>query len=77
LTKATSEHAALLVEAIAQRMPPGVHLVLFMITDEGQQFFAALAATMPPEEFAPIIRDWLAKYDAGEVGKATTLRKKH
>jgi hypothetical protein len=51
-------------------LPPGSHLAVFVIADLGDAFEAMLAATLPPDRVAPILRTWLERYERGETTPA-------
>ena len=48
-------------------LPPGGEMVVFVIMDMGENWETGLVATLPPAAFAPVLRDWLARYDAGDA----------
>jgi hypothetical protein len=56
------------VRSIYEELPDGVELVVFVLTDIGPAFEAVVAASISPDAFAPVIRRWLERYDAGEAG---------
>ena len=63
------------VQELACDLPDGASLVIFMIIDMGGGSFAStVAATRPPNEFAPVVRRWLERYDAGELMATDGLR---
>jgi len=48
-------------------LPEGGEMVVFVILDMGSNYESGLIATLPPAVFAPVLRDWLKRYDAGEA----------
>jgi hypothetical protein len=61
------EDFALKLAAMKAALPPGGEMVVFLIMDVGANFESGLLATLPPAVFAPVIRGWLERYDAGEA----------
>jgi hypothetical protein len=65
---ATEEGAlrlAALTREILDQLPDGMDLVMFFIADNGDSFEAQVAASAPPQVFAPVVRGWLERYDSG------------
>ena len=67
MTKLAPEDVAQAIIDLGERLPNGVHLVAFLIVDMGPQFESVVTATLNPAEFAPVLRTWLKRFDAGEA----------
>lgn len=61
-------------EAFAKLLPPGSDFALFLISDTGEAYFVGLAASLGPDVLAPIIRNWLERYDRGETWPETLMK---
>jgi hypothetical protein len=57
-----------LMGSLHEQLPDGVECVVFLIADTGPAFEAVCAASTSPEVFAPVLRRWLERYDAGDAG---------
>jgi hypothetical protein len=64
----TPEEAAEGLGLIASSLPADLGLVVFLIADEGDRYEARVVASLPPSEYAVVVRNWLERYDRGEVG---------
>jgi hypothetical protein len=65
-----AQHAAEeMAESLMSARPPGIDYVIFVIADAGDQFETVLTASLLPSTFAPILRTWLARYDAGDAAE--------
>ena len=74
---ATKEGAAKLagmVGALSSEIPEGCALLIFLMADMDTHFETTVAATCSPDQFAPIIRRWLERYDAGETMATEGMR---
>jgi hypothetical protein len=74
---ATQEGAEALAEhfgKLADMVPDGTALLVFLMADMGSHFETTVAATCAPDQFAPVIRRWLERYDAGELMATSGLR---
>lgn len=61
------EKLARITAQITDELPEGVECVVFLIADVGLVFEAVCASSTTPDAFAPVIRRWLERYDAGEA----------
>jgi hypothetical protein len=68
LDQEAADRLAEMVDGLTEKLPAGLGFVVFLVADVGDHFEAILAASIPPEDFAPVLRRWLARYDAGEDG---------
>jgi hypothetical protein len=73
-TKEGAELLASLVGDAARVMPEGCAMLIFLMADMDDHFETTVAATCQPDQFAPVIRRWLERYDAGEATPQTGPR---
>lgn len=73
-TKAGAETLAKMVGGLAEQVPDGCGLLIFLMADMGDHFETTVAATLSPHLFAPVLRRWLERYDAGEAMATAGLR---
>ena len=66
-TKDDAEALAAKLGEIVRALPEGLILVNFMIADLGSHYETVVVANGSAEDFAPVIRRWLERYDAGEA----------
>ena len=67
---ATEEGAARLADLFGQmvdQLPDEMGIVVFLIADDGEQFQATVSSSLPPEAFAPVVRRWLERFEAGKA----------
>jgi hypothetical protein len=57
-----------IVGSITEQLPDGVECVIFLLTDVGPAFEAVCASSTTPDVFAPVLRRWLERFDAGDAG---------
>jgi len=55
------------IAAMKASLPPGAEIVVFVILDQGSNYESGVVASTLPSVFAPVLRDWLKRYDAGEA----------
>jgi len=51
-------------------LPEGISMVVFLSAEQGDDIETIVLATLPPDRFAPVVRRWLERYDAGEATPA-------
>ena len=64
--KVSADLEALMAE-LGEHLPEGLAFVAFLSVDTGDAFHTRVVANAPPQLFAPIVRAWLERYDAGEA----------
>jgi hypothetical protein len=72
----TQKNAETLAEALgklAKRLPKDFGFVFFLVADVGDNYRAVVTSTMDPEAFAPIMREWLERYDRNECEPSRKL----
>jgi hypothetical protein len=62
-----AKHMAGLMSDFVGGLPMGMGFVGVMFTLNDPTFDAALMSNAMPQEFAPVLRAWLVRYDAGEA----------
>jgi len=62
-----AEENAKLLGKLVETLPADVDLAMFLICDDGDKYQSVLVATLSPAAFAPVLRGWLERYDAGET----------
>ena len=70
MTDASEAMGVASAEALARfcdTLPEGVEFVLFVIADDGEKYQSVLTSTLSTDEFVPVLRGWLKRYDAGEA----------
>lgn len=72
LIKDAAEAMARRVAEMAKELPTGIGLLIFMIADMGSHYETRVVASMRPDDFAPVVRRWLERYDAGEATEFKT-----
>jgi hypothetical protein len=65
-TKAGAEELARMVGKLGETIPEGCALLIFLMADMETHFETTVAATCSPDQFAPVLRRWLERYDAGD-----------
>jgi hypothetical protein len=66
-TKANAEAMARRMAAVVADLPEGMGLVAVLFTIGDKTFDAALLGNTKPQQFAPVLRRWLERYDRGEA----------
>ena len=62
------EDAVRLMRLVREALPARMAFVILLIDDLGNGVIGSeVMATLPPDAFAPILRRWLERYDAGEI----------
>ena len=67
-TEKGAARLAALTKQMVDLLPDGVGMVMFMIHNDDDGFRSTVASSVGPDVFAPVLRLWLERYDAGEAG---------